>query len=153
MNEWQSAFVVLYALVNVLVFFKGFYESKRKQNAYGLTPFLLPLGIIAWGDAVIFGPFWILVSVAALVLGDWYLFLLILSVFWAVRSIGEVAYWFNQQFSSKVYEWNKPERLFWYSVFHDDFAWCAYQMAWQCVAVISVVCSIYFASVWIGGIL
>lgn len=144
---------MLYAFVALLIFFKGFYESKFKKNAYGLIRWLLPWGIFAWGDAVVFCPFWIIASLVTLVLGDWYLFLLIVSVFWVIRSLGEVVYWFNQQFSSKVYEWNKPENLPWHSVFHNDSVWYIHQIIWQCTAVGAIIASIYFASLWLSKIL
>jgi hypothetical protein len=151
MSTWQGATILLYAFINLAVFFKGFYESKNKKNAYGLVRVLTPLGIFAWGDAVIFGPFWIAVSVVTFILQDWYLFLLTISVFWVVRSLGETIYWFNQQFSSKAYEWNKPENLPFHSIFHDDSVWYIHQIMWQCTTVVSIITSIYLASLWLGG--
>lgn len=150
MTTWQQALILFFALVSLLSFLKGIYESKNKKNAYGLIgSWLMPWGIIAWGDAVVFGPFWVIVSTAVLILNDWYLFLLIVSVFWVVRSLGETIYWFNQQFSSKIYEWNKPENLPWHNIFHDDSVWYIHQILWQCAAVISIIASIYFANIWL----
>jgi len=151
MTSWQNLFILLFALINVFVFFKGFYESKYKKNAYGLTRILLPLGIFAWGDAVVLGPFWVISSIIALILKDWYLFLLIISIFWVVRSVGETIYWFNQQFSSKIYDWNKPENLPWHSIFHNDSVWFIHQIVWQCTTVVSVILSIYFINLWLGN--
>jgi len=48
--------------------------------------------MFVWGDAVIFGLFWTVALIVAWVLKDWYLFLLIVSVFWVVRSLGETIY-------------------------------------------------------------
>jgi len=149
MNKWQQIIILVYGAVNLLVFIKGFYESKHKKNAYGLTPHLFFLGIFAWGDAVIFGLFWTVSSFVSFLLHDWFLFLLIISVFWIIRSLGETIYWFNQQFSTKSYSWNKPEKLLFHSVFHNDSIWFVYQIMWQCVTVISVVFSIYIAKLWI----
>ncbi len=150
MSLWQQVFVVFYAFVNFLAFIMGFYESKYKKNAYSLTHPLFILGIFAWGDAAIFGLFWFISSVMALVLNSWYLFLLIVSVFWMVRSIGETIYWFNQQFSSKkVNDWNKPKNLPFHSIFHNDSIWYVLQISWQCVTVISIISSIYVAKLWL----
>ena len=149
MSNWQEAAVFLYGLLNLFLFIKGYYESKYKKNAYGLTPHLLFLGIIAWGDAVVFGPFWIISSAISILLRDWYLFLLIVSVFWVVRSLGETIYWFNQQFSSKAYRWNKPEKLILNSVFHNDSIWYIYQIIWQCITVVSTILSIYLTRLWL----
>ncbi|MFH1971370.1 MAG: hypothetical protein ABIJ05_03250 [Patescibacteria group bacterium] len=151
MEVWQQVFLLAYAAINLAIFVKALYECKVKNNAYRLTPALLIFGIIAWGDAVVFGPFWIISSFVAYLLGNWFLFLLIISVFWAVRSIGETIYWLNQQFSSKVYKWNKPENLSLHFVFHNDSIWFIYQICWQCITIISIIFSIYFASLWLSS--
>lgn len=150
MNFWQQTIVLIYALISLVVLLKGFYESKNKKNAYGLTPHLAFLGVFAWGDAVVFGAFWIISSIISWVLKDWYLFLLIISIFWVVRSLGETIYWFNQQFSSKIYEWNRPENLAFHHIFHNDSIWYIYQISWQCITIISTIFSIYFTSLWIN---
>lgn len=135
------------AAVSFFSFIKGIVESK-KGNAYKLTPYLIPLGIIAWGDAVVFGLFWLLVSLVCYLLNDWILFLLIVSAFWFVRSLGETIYWFIQQFSGKVPESNKPENLLFHSIFKNDSVWFVYQIIWQCLTVISIIAILYFARLW-----
>ncbi|HUV71614.1 MAG TPA: hypothetical protein VMW25_01260, partial [Clostridia bacterium] len=139
MSLWQKGLILIFCLVNLLVFFKGFYESKFKRNAYGLTRPLVFLGIFVWGDAVVFGLFWFFSSIITLFLSDWYLFLLIISVFWLVRSLGETIYWFNQQFST--IKRNPPEKLPGYSFFHNDSLWFVYQIVWQVVTVVSIIFS------------
>lgn len=150
MNILQQRIVLIYGLVNFLVFVKGFYETKYKRNAFGLTPFLSILGMFVWGDAVVFGLFWTISSIIAWFLKDWYLFLLIVSIFWMVRSLGETIYWFNQQFS-KINR-NPPEKLMGYFIFQNDSIWFAYQIVWQCVMVISIISTIYFAHIWLQRI-
>jgi hypothetical protein len=147
MNNLQQTIILIFGLVSFLVFLIGFYETKYKKNAFGPTLPLFILGVFVWGDAVIFGLFWAISSFISLYLKDWYLFLLIFSVFWVVRSLGETTYWFNQQFS-KINR-NPPEKLIGYSIFKNDSIWFAYQIAWQCVTVASIVFAIYFAGVWL----
>jgi len=151
MDISQQTIVLIYGLVNFLVFLKGFYETKYKKSAYGPTPLLSILGMFVWGDAVVFGLFWTVSSITTWYLKDWYLFLLIFSVFWIVRSLGETIYWFNQQFS-KINR-NPPEKLMGYSIFQNDSIWFAYQIVWQCVMVVSIVFTIYFASMWLQRII
>jgi len=148
MELWQKTVLLVYALINLVVFAKGFYECKVKKNAYDLTPGLVFLGIFAWGDAIVFGPFWVGSSIVAYFLADWYLFLLIVSVFWVVRSLGETIYWFNQQFSKSL-PWNKPVKLPFYSIFQNDSVWYIYQIIWQCTTVISIIFSLYFGRLWL----
>lgn len=150
MKIWQQVFLLFYALLNLVIFLKGFYESKYKKNAYGLTRPLFFIGIFVWGDAVIFSLFWIMSAVVALILQDWYLFLLTTSVFWVIRSLGESIYWFNQQFSQV--ERNPIRSLPWHSIFHNDSVWFIYQIIWQCVGVASIILSIYYSWLWLQNL-
>lgn len=150
MNPWQQTFILLYALFNLFIFLKGLYESKYKKNAYGLTRPLLFIGVFVWGDAVVFGLFWLLSSVFALLLNDWYLFLLVVSIFWVVRSLGETIYWFNQQFST--IKRNPIKNLPMNSVFHNDSVLFIHQIIWQCVTVSSIILSIYFSWLWLQSL-
>jgi len=147
MQDWQKTVLFVYSLFNLFVFVKGLHECRIKKNAYGLTPFLFFIGVFAWGDAVIFGPFWILVSIVSYLLIDWILFLLILSLFWVVRSLGETIYWFNQQFSKVKRQ--PPEKLPGYRIFRDDSIWFAYQIFTQCITVVALVFSIYLSKLWL----
>lgn len=143
-----QTFLIVFAVLNVFVFFKGFHQCWRKNNAFTLVPPLGILGIFAWGDAVIFAPFWILVAVSVILLQDWLIFLLIISLFWVVRSFGETIYWFNQQFSP--INRNPPQGLPGFRFFHNDSIWYIYQIFWQCVTVVSLVLTLYFAKLWLG---
>ena len=147
MFSWQNGLILIFALFNLVVFLQGFYQTKYKKNAFSLTRSLVFLGIFVWGDAVIFGPFWFSVSVTSLLLKDWDLFLLSISIFWAVRSAGETIYWINQQFST--IKSNPPQTLFGYHIFHNSSIWFIYQIIWQCITVVSIIFSIYFTHQWL----
>src|SRR4030042_2404075 len=147
MNLLQNGIVLGYGALSLLVCIKGFRESKDNKNAYGLVPYLYLLGIFTWGDAVIFGLFWLLSSIITIILQDFLLFLLIISVFWLVRSIGETIYWFNQQFST--INRNPPEKLCGYKYFKIDSIWYVYQICWQCVTITSIITTIYLAHLWL----
>jgi len=148
MDTLQQKIVLIYISLNFLIFIKGFYETSKNNNAFKVTPLLTPLGIFVWGDAVVIGLFWFLISMVAFYLNSWYLFLSIISAFWFIRSIGEVTYWLNQQFSKIVR--NPPQSLFGYSIFKNDSIWFAYQVVWQCVAVVSLICLFYFFSKFVN---
>lgn len=150
MSAWQTGFLAGFAIINLLVSYKGFNESYKKRNAYGEVFILGPLGIFVWGDAVVFGIFWAGSAIASLILGDWILFLLIFSLFWVVRSFGETIYWFNQQFSTITRVEPKGRPL--YKYFHNDSVWFVYQISQQCITVVSLVFSIYFAHMWIASL-
>lgn len=147
MTPLEQIIVILYGLQNLLAFRKGFYEIKDKKNAYGLTGAFGLLGIFVWGDALIIGPFWLISSVIILFLQDWYLFLVILSLFWVVRSLGEVIYWISEQFTERHH--NPPATLKGYKFINSDAIWFEYQIFWQCILVLSILSSIYFTSLWL----
>lgn len=144
----MNLFFILFAFANVVLFLKALHECKNKNNAFGLTRWLTPIGAFVWGDAVVFGVFWALVSLACWWLGDLLLFWLIVSVFWVVRSLGETVYWFNQQFST--IEREPPKSLIGFSVFKNNSIWFVHQIFWQCVAVVAIIASLYFGHAWLG---
>ena len=147
MDMLQTFIVAALAVVSLVILLKGYYESTHKNNPFGLTPRLFWLGMFVWGDAVILGIFWLITSLVVLVLGDWLLFLLIASVFWVIRSLGEIIYWLNQQFST--INRNPPENLRNYHFFKNDSIWFVYQVFWQSVMVFSIILTIYFSSLWV----
>jgi hypothetical protein len=149
MQLWQKVIILVYAFFSLFGLVKGYLETKNKKNAYGDSLILYLIGAFVWADAVVFGIFWIFVSVTVLLLDSWALFLLIISVFWLVRSVGETIYWFNQQFS-KINR-NPPENYLIYKIFQNDSVWFVYQIFWQCMTVVSIVASIYFAKLWLGS--
>jgi hypothetical protein len=150
MVVWQQLVIVLYAIISLLSFIKGFFEIKTKNNPFGLNKYLVVLGIFVWGDALVLGLFWLGICLVTLILHDWSLFLLTISVFWAVRSFGEINYWIAEQFAGK--NRNLPQTLRFYTLFKSDAVWFVYQLIWQCVLVVSLIASIYFTKVWLNGI-
>lgn len=148
---WQGLFTFFFALFSSFLFVKAYCECKYKKNTHGSFLPLNLIGAFVWTDAVVFGLFWVIVSIVALLLNDWILFLLTLSLFWLVRSVGETIYWFNQQYS-KINR-NPIERYpYLVEIFHNDSIWFVWQIYWQCITVIALVFSIYFGTMWIKGL-
>lgn len=148
MNSWQTNFLIIFALLNIIIFVKGFYESYKKKNAFGETPLLRPLGIFVWGDAAVFGIFWVISSILSLITKDFILFCLLISLFWLVRSIGETIYWMLQQFSPVIREDPKRHK-FLYKYFHNESVWFIYQIIHQCITVFTLLLTIYFMKLWL----
>lgn len=147
MNLVETIYISIYGIVSLLIVIKGIKELSIKNNHFKETKFLFLLGIFVWGDAVTIGIFWVLVSLICFLLRDWTLFLLVISIFWVIRSLGEIIYWLNQQFSS--IKRNIPSKLIGYKLFNNDSIWFAYQVFWQCIMVVSIIISIYFINLWI----
>lgn len=147
MESFYSVFLLIFAGVNLGLSVKAYYECKHKKNAFGLTMPLYPLGMYVWGDALIFGMFWALAAIASVILQDFLLFLLIVSVFYLVRSIGETIYWFNQQFSTIIRM--RPEDYPTHKIFHNDSVWFIFQIANQCVTVVTIITTVYLFSLWL----
>jgi hypothetical protein len=147
MNTLEIIIVSLYLFFSLTVFVKGLHQSIIKKNPFGTTFPFFWLGVFAWGDGIIIGPFWFLVSLISFLIKDWNLFLLIISTFWMIRSIGETIYWMNQQFVKK--ESNYYQKLTGYQFFKSDAILFIYQIFWQCISVISIITTIYFANRWL----
>lgn len=148
MQYWQQLLIITFGILNLGIFVKSYWECKYKKNSHGRCHLAI-LGSFVWADAVIFSLFWVGSSITTLLLNDWILFLLIISVFWVVRSLGETIYWLNQQFSSRR-DKNPPEAFWIHKIFHDESVWFVYQIYWQCITVVSLIFSIYFAARWIA---
>lgn len=147
MNFWQNTFVLIFGIINLLLFIKAFWECYRNNNSFGDTKFLYPLGSFVWADHVVFGIFWTLVATVSLILNDWILFLLCVSLFWLVRSFGETIYWFLQQFST--INRNPTEKYFIHKIFHNDSVWFVHQIFHQCVTITTIITSLYLAKHWL----
>lgn len=146
----MNIFFLIFIVLNIFVFLKALYETRRKNNAFGLTRWLTPLGSFVWGDAVVLSVFWIVASLVSWWLSDWNVFWLIASVFWVVRGAGETIYWLNEQFARD--HRNPPESLWGYSLFKSEAIWFVYQLVWQCVTVAAVIASVYFGGQWLEAL-
>lgn len=150
MNNFQNLIISIILAVNIILFIKSYFETNRKNNAFGLSKGFSVFGAYVWGDGVVFGLFWILVSIFCLIFQQWILFWLIFAIFHAVRSLGETIYWFNEQFATK--HRNKPEDLPYFKIFRNESVYFALQIYHQCVSVIAIVASIYFAHLWLTSL-
>lgn len=148
---WQQSILVFSFIYALISSYEGYINCRHKRGAFLLTPQYYILGAFVWGDALIFGIFWMIVNAVVYFLSDWLLWLLIISVFWSIRGIGESIYWFNQQFST-IHR-NPPEKLPFYHVFGNDAVWFVNQVIAQCISVIAIVFSIYFAWAWLQTLL
>lgn len=144
MEYWQRIFIIIFSIFNFFIFLKAIYEIK-KRNPYGLTKYLFFVGAFVWGDVLVIAPFWVIVTFISLLINSWFLFLLFISLFWVIRSLGETIYWLNEQFAFK--KRNPPQTLNFHKLINGEAIWFIYQLFWQCIFVFSTVASIYFASV------
>lgn len=145
MQTWQFYFLNLFTFYSAFAAYLGYVKTGKNKNPFGENVIFLPLGAFVWGDVLIFGIFWSLTSALMLFINNWNLFCLVYAIFWSVRSLGEVNYWMHQQFSHKVR--NLPENLKFYKFFGNDSLWFVYQTIWQCIAIVSIVVSIYLTRI------
>ena len=148
MEWWQSLIILAYGILALVGCIRSFYECKSRKNTFGHTYINRLFGAFVWADMVIFGLFWSLVALISYFLQDWILFLLTISLFWLIRSVGETIYWFNQQFSTIN---RNPVSHFKYAkkIFHNDSIWFVYQIFWQCMTVVATIASLYLANRWL----
>jgi hypothetical protein len=148
MQLWQQIIITVYGLLALVAFVTSInacYYHKKSFEETHLYGFLFSGFVRA--DNVVFGLFWFLTSLLCFILQDWTLFLLILSSFWLIRSIGETFYWFLQQFHPR--EGNPPEKFWYFRIFHNDSVWFVNQIYWQCVTVITLITTIYLSVLWL----
>lgn len=150
MTTLQSNFLFIFALGCLLISLKGSYETWKKKNAFGSTPYLYLLSIFVWGDAMVIGIFWAGAALVSIILSDWILFWLIASLFILVRSIGETIYWFNQQFSTITRM--DPKKYWTNKIFHNDSVWFVFQIMNQCLTVVTIITSLYLARLWLASL-
>jgi hypothetical protein len=148
MNIFEQLIVFFFGFSGLMFFLYEVLRLRKKKSIYGLTTYLFFLGSFVWGDLIILGPFWFIASLISLLLNNWYLFLLITSIFWSIRSLGEIIYWLNEQFAPK--NRNNPDTLRLYRFVKNDSVWFIYQLFWQCIFVFSLVFSIYCAKMWLA---
>lgn len=152
MNLWQLSIVSLYGIIAFVSFVTGFRACYYRNKAYEETPIygLLYTAFVR-ADTVIFGLFWALACLITIILSDFLLFLLVLSLFWLVRSIGETLYWFFQQFTPRP--GNDPAKFkLHYKIFKNDSVWFVHQIYWQCFTVITTITTIYIANAWLKSL-
>lgn len=143
---WWTWFLFVLFFFNTFLLFKSYGEC-QKHNAFGLTHGLGWLGMFVWGDVLVLSIFWMIMSLACILLNSWILFALIGSVFWLVRSLGETIYWFLQQFATVKRD--PPESLTGYNLVKNESIWFVYQVMWQCICVVSIIATVYFSHLWI----
>lgn len=144
MTVWQTHLLQILIIISSYALIHGFVQTSLKKNPFGLTRHLTIIGAFVWGDALIFGFFWLFISSVCLYLQNFKLILVTYSIFWIVRSIGETIYWLNQQFTTKKRD--KPQDLFGHRLFPGESIYFAYQIFWQCVTVVSILATLYLLS-------
>jgi len=136
MENWQAYLIIVYGILAAIFAIFGIVKSGSGKSYKRFWP-LNAIGGFVWGDATIFGIFWVILSVISLLTKNWFLFELVFVCFWLVRSVGETIYWFLQQFSEAKRE--PPERIWFYRYIKSDAVWFIFQIWWQCICVISLV--------------
>lgn len=147
MTELYLFMASIWGLYALAAFVGGYRQVKFKNNPYGLCRRFNLLGAFVWADAVIIGGFFTLVVAVSIYLSDYILLLLVIAVFWTIRSIGEQIYWFLEQFASNH---RNPEHTLWFSkYFKRNSSWIAMQIYWQCISVICIIATVYLFAVWL----
>ncbi len=134
MENWQGVIVGAMGVLAAVFIIGGIIKIDKSYKRFW------PLNIIGgfvWGDAIVFGTFWLIASILSFCLQNWFLFELIFLCFWLIRSAGETLYWFLQQFSIAKRE--PPENIWFYRYIKSDAVWFTFQIWWQCICVTSLV--------------
>lgn len=140
--------LLLVTFINLLTAAVAYRKVKSKKSILAKPYKVCEIfGSFVWADHVLFGPFWVLVSLITFLLHDVILFCLVFSLFWLIRSGGETLYWFFQQFNPR--SGNEPEQFWIHRHVPGEAVWFMHQIFWQCIMVISAVLSIYLSFIWL----
>lgn len=104
--------------------------------------YLKTIGIYVWGDAYIFIPFHIIVFLFSLI--SLRFGLLLWAVFFSIRSLGEILYWFLQQFGDRSY---RPYD-FGFKKLDNHAIYIFYQTIMTVHATVSITALIIFIKFW-----
>ncbi len=150
MSYWQSIFISLFGIIAFLTFIQSLFKCQTHEGRVGKPYRICELyGSFVWADHVVFGLFWTVMAFVALLLQDWIFFLLTISLFWFIRSIGETVYWILQQFLPR--KGNEPEKYWINKIVTGEGVWFIHQIIWQCVSVITLLTSIYLTFLWLSN--
>ena len=151
MQDWQQLVIIGYILLGLLGTYIGYRKSRFEKDYYrSFVGIFAIYGAFVWADIILFGIFWAIFGLVAIILKSWIFFLLSLSLFWLVRGLGETIYWFNQQFSTfdptlihkrgifKIFDNDKYTSRFMMQVFS------------QCITVASALATIYLIKIWLS---
>lgn len=109
-----------------------------------LWGFGLPFGAFVWGDLFVFSMLWTILGIILWRLKKPIYFLLVLSIFWLVRSSGEASYWFLQQFHPDTIPWAEHFNRIWiFANISDKDYWVVNQITHQSIVVLSLLGVIY----------
>jgi len=139
-SNWQQMIIVAFGLISLFFFLAGLYNC-LKGKSYGKWWGLNIIGAFVWGDAIVFGLFWVIISIIFIFFQSWLWFLIVVCVFWFIRSIGETIYWFLNQFIPLKH--NQPENFFFYRLVRNDSVYFIAQIWWQCMATVFLALLIY----------
>lgn len=137
MQQTLVYFQLLLICLHTLIFFRARTQCSKKHKSFTVEPWLFCTGSFVWADVLVFSPFWICVSLLAIFLNSWLFFLVVISVFWLVRSAGEVLYWFLEQFTG--HQRNKAHDLIGYNLVKSEAIYFVYQIFWQCILVLTII--------------
>jgi hypothetical protein len=100
------------------------------------------MGVYVWGDALIFIPFHIIIFIYSLF--SLKFALLVWSIFFSIRSLGEVMYWLLQQFSDRSY---RPYD-FGFTKLDNNAIYILYQTLMTVYATVSLTAVVIFILYW-----
>jgi len=122
--------------------FRFFHKTTKERFFTDCPSYLKTVGVFVWGDAFIFIPFHIIVFIFSLI--SLRFGLLIWAVFFSIRNLGEIVYWFLHQFGDRSY---RPYD-FGFKNFDNHAVYIFYQTLLTVHATVSITALIIFIKFW-----
>ncbi len=122
--------------------YRFFNKTDNKKFFTDCPSYFKMIGIYVWGDSFIFIPFHIIIFIFSLISLPFGL--LIWSIFFSIRSLGEVLYWFLQQFGDRTY---RPHD-FGFKHIDNHAVYIFYQTIMTVHATVAITALIVFIKFW-----
>ncbi len=156
MKKKFNTFLLIWLVINVVALITS-YLSLR--DAGQEVTFIVPWGTLwtayIWEDLLVFSIFNILGVIIVKLIKDNRYFILLQILFFLIRAIGEIFYWFLQQFTINTpyphnqYDWeNNPICNAIFGQLSDQKYFIIYQISWQVIIVFLITGLIYVLKNW-----
>ncbi len=132
MNNLKYILLVIFIIINLIVFLKSI--RKSKDEFYSDVFVFLPFGIYVLGDALILAPFWIFSGLLFFFLSIQNIFRYMI-IFYTVRSFYEVIYWLNHQAVKSNYNPPLFRKINW---IRPNESAILYQLIHTCIVVLGI---------------
>ena len=113
MKKYFRTLLIAWLVLSFIFMILAFINVRNSGESWELIIWGILWGAFIWEDLVVFALYNVVASIVVLLIKDNRYVLVFILFFWLIRSLGEVLYWFLQQFNQPAhyphdqYDWQK----------------------------------------------